>query len=125
ELSVLLGVDVVRDHRDVVLAAQPLAQRIDKRRLARADRAGHTDTQRLRTRRHDRNSRLYSASCSALAIAWPGAVAASSSSARSRARSTASGISSPAAASRRCPALWPSAINRTAALVVASAHAKA
>src|SRR5205823_1771664 len=48
-----------------------------------------------------------------------------SSSARSRARSTASGIASPAAASSRCPALWPRGTRRTAALVVASAHANA
>ena len=45
ELGVLLGVDVVRHHGDVVPVAQPLAERVDQRGLARADGPGDADAQ--------------------------------------------------------------------------------
>ena len=57
ELRVLLGVDVVGHHRDVVAVTQALAQCIDQRGLARADGAGDADAERLQAR-HDRNNRL-------------------------------------------------------------------
>ena len=43
ELGVLVGVDVVGDDRDAVAVAQPLAQAVEQRRLARPDRAADPD----------------------------------------------------------------------------------
>ena len=45
ELGVFLGVDVVGDDGDVVVAAHLLAQPLDQRGLARPDRAADTDAQ--------------------------------------------------------------------------------
>ena len=45
-LGVPLGVDVVGDGGDLETAAQPLAQGVHQRGLARADRAADADTQR-------------------------------------------------------------------------------
>ena len=46
ELRVLLGVDVVGDDGDLVAVAHMLAQAVDERGLARADRAADADAQR-------------------------------------------------------------------------------
>jgi len=57
KLRVLLGVDVVGHDGDVVLVAQPLAQRIDQRGLAGPDGTRDADAQGLQAG-HDRNNRL-------------------------------------------------------------------
>ena len=60
ELRILPGVDVVGDHREVVAVAQALAQRIDQRRLAGADRPPDAHAQRsVRRGAHERNSLVY------------------------------------------------------------------
>ena len=43
ELGVLVGVDVVGDDREAVAIAQPLAQPVEQRRLARSDRPADAD----------------------------------------------------------------------------------
>ena len=60
ELGVLLGVDVVGDDGDVVVVAHRLAQALDQRGLARADRAADADAQRT-MRTHQCISRVSSA----------------------------------------------------------------
>ena len=57
ELGVLAGIDVVGDHRDLVIAAHPLAQCVSERGLAGADRPTDADAQRPVGRfHHDRNN---------------------------------------------------------------------
>jgi len=58
ELRVLLGVDVVRDHRKTVLVAKCAAQRQRQRCLAGSDRPSDADPQG-RSVAHERNSLLY------------------------------------------------------------------
>jgi hypothetical protein len=60
ELRILSGVNVVGDHREVVAVAQPLAQRVDQRRLAGANRPADAHAQRSMWRAaHERNSLVY------------------------------------------------------------------
>src|SRR6185369_14013365 len=75
ELRVFLGIDVVRDHCDVVALAQRAAQRERQRRLARADRTADADAQA-----HERKRREYCVSWRDERIASPGVKFASSSS---------------------------------------------
>ena len=57
--SVLLGVDVVGDGRDVDLVAQALAKLLHERRFAGADGAADANAKRLFVHGHDRNSLEY------------------------------------------------------------------
>src|SRR5262245_792548 len=57
---VFLRIDVVGDYVDVVVVPEPLAQRLKKRRFARAHRAADPDAQRSG---HERNSLVYCVSC--------------------------------------------------------------
>jgi hypothetical protein len=45
---ILLRVDVIRDHVNVVCVAKAFAERLDQSRFARPDRAADTDAQRMR-----------------------------------------------------------------------------
>src|SRR5882762_6501754 len=67
ELRVLLGVDVVRHHRDLVAFAQPPTQRERQGGLARAHRPADADAQG-----HDLKSLEYCFSCRDESIASPG-----------------------------------------------------
>ena len=50
ELSIFLREDVIRDHREVVVAAQQPAQREKQRGLAASDGAADADGERARTK---------------------------------------------------------------------------
>ena len=64
ELGILLGVDVVGDDGDVVAVAHVLAEAIDQRRLAGADRPADADAKRsVGGGVHERNSLVYWVSC--------------------------------------------------------------
>src|SRR5207245_2091024 len=100
ELRVLLGVDVVRHHRDLVLPAQRAAQRQGQRGLARSHRPADADPER-----HDLNSLEYWLSCLADNTARPGAKFKGSS---STALSAISSRRLPKESKILCPAVWPS-----------------
>src|SRR5262249_13928709 len=110
ELRVLLGVDVVRDHRDVQPVAQGLAQREREGGLARPHRAADADAQS-----HDRKSLEYCVSCFAESIANPGAKLPSS---------FASGNASERESKSLWPSVCPSGIALTAAMTWFSSHAQ-
>ena len=119
---VFLGVDVVGDDDQVPAVAHRLAQHLDQRRLARADRAADADAQRrqllgavgdvsaglMASSDQERNRREYWVSCCADRMASIGVKAWRSSSRERRApRRPRPGSARPGAASMRWPALWP------------------
>src|SRR5580704_11768121 len=68
---ILLCVDVIRNHVNVVCVAEALAERFNQSRFARPDRSPNTDTQRMglglatRSISHERNNLVYWVSCNA------------------------------------------------------------
>src|SRR5262249_10271927 len=76
ELGVFLGIDVVGDHGHVEAVAEPEAQSLDQRRLARPYRAADSDPQGARNPRlcaHERTGLISSVACRMPAISIPGA----------------------------------------------------
>src|SRR5258708_2848295 len=64
ELSILLGVDAIGHHGDVIAFAHLLAEAIDQRRLTGADRPADADAKRSVGRGvHERKSLVYWVSC--------------------------------------------------------------
>src|SRR5262249_489673 len=118
---VFLRVDVVRDHIDVVVVAEALAQRFDERGFARSNRTADPDAQRVRAgvfngESHEGNSRVYWVSCNMDAKSTISAAEPRSSMPAVSARSLDSSTASSSSARARCPSLWPSGISRTPAV---------
>src|SRR4029077_6414259 len=57
---IFLGIDVVRNHEDVVFVAQAFAECLNERSLSGSNRTANPDAQGSR---HDRNSLVYCVSC--------------------------------------------------------------
>src|SRR5262245_7325551 len=119
---VFLRVDVVRDHVDVVVVAEALAERFDEGRLARAHRTADPDPKGMRVgvrvshKSHEPNSLVYWVSCETDARSTISAAAPRSSRPAVRARSLASSTASSSAAIARCPSVWPRGISWTPAV---------
>src|SRR5262249_5670797 len=104
ELGILFRIDVVGDDGDVVLVAHMLAQAIDERGLAGADRAADADAKRTMGRFHERKSLVYWVSCRIEHQSSNGAAVPISSSFASIAAVAAAATGSASAAMTR----WPS-----------------
>src|SRR5262249_35768686 len=123
---VFLRVDVVRDDVNVVVVPQPLAQRFNKRRFARADRAADPDAQRAvmscararlgvwaGNKGHERNSLVYCVSCAMEGRSPRNAADPRSAIVDFSACLLAACTAPPSPAMASCPSVWPSGINRT------------
>src|SRR5437867_1003527 len=141
KLRVLLRVDVVGDHGHVEPVAQPQAQRLGQRGLARADGTADSDLQRAREaglHAHDLNSLVSSVAWRSPASSRPGLkLHRSSTSAESErrvwrsiwrlaARNSGTHVSASRRASREtAPATSPRAASRVACATTAASHGPA
>src|SRR5438093_1182785 len=118
KLRVLLRVDVVGDHGHVEPVAQPQAQRLGQRGLARADGTADSDLQRAREaglHAHDLNSLVSSVAWRSPASSRPGLKLHRSSTSRATASEPSRAIAGRSRARTHCPCTWPRAIRRSPA----------
>src|SRR5215472_3148421 len=127
---IFLRVNIVGDHKNVVDVTEPLAERFNKGRLARANRTANPDTQRssvagaqkmsLRVWAtiidHERNNLVYWVSCAIDARSTMKAAEPRSSIVASSASALAANTASSSLARASCPSVWPSGISRTPAV---------
>src|SRR5262249_25553384 len=114
KFHVLAREDVVRDDAQLVVRAQPFAQRINERRLSGTDRSPDADTYRALA--HDRNNLECRYGCAIADTSIDGVN--DSGRARVVMASTTIGTRPRTFASRACASVWPIRINRRAADVV-------
>src|SRR5882724_560905 len=118
ELRVLLRVDVIGDHGQIVDVAQPNAERLDERRLSRAHGTAHPDAKRPRNAggaTHERKSLMSSPACRMPASSMPGAKLQISFTSRAAASRATRSMTGCRLQSTRCPSSWPMERSRSAA----------
>src|SRR5437773_2284683 len=129
KLRVLLRVDVVGDHGHVEPVAQPQAQRLGQRGLARADGTADSDLQRAREaglHAHDLNSLVSSVAWRSPASSRPGLKLHRSSTSRATASEPSRAIAARSRASRAtAPATSPRAASRVACATTTASHGPA